>query len=146
MKRRSSVEEWGNTTEIGGNKHKKQKDDDDDRPLSLLHLCMRQATMHLPHYAHKLRMLPTDLSLTLLHDFLRKRHVSPYFSELRILCRNSSWSSHTLSLCGVPRLNSRGAQWLSILPHLTQLDLRGCQWLDNLNFLPGMLGTTSISI
>lgn len=119
-----------------GSHHKKQRCLYTDRP-SLLQLCMREAAWNLPRHAHKLQFLPTDLSITLLHDFLR-RFPAPSFKELKILCENA-WSIQNLSLCGVKRVNNRGVQQISSLPNLVQLDFRGSQWLTNLNFLSGVL-------
>jgi len=135
--KRSSVE-WRYSEEQrleNGSRNKKQRCLYTDKP-SLLHLCMRQAALHLPRHGQRLQFLPTDLSITLLHDFLR-RSPAATFTELKILCENS-WSLQNLSLCGVQRLNSRGIQQLSLLPNLVRLDFRGCQWLVNLNFLSGM--------
>jgi len=138
--KRSSVEwRYSEDYRLENESHnKKQRCVYTDRP-SLLDLCMRQGALHLPQYAHKLHFLPNDLSITLLRDFLG-RCPPPSFTELRILCE-SSWSSQSLSLSRVPRLNCRGVQQLALLPHLVQLDFRGCQWLGNLNFLSGMFLT-----
>lgn len=116
------------------------------RRPSLLQLCIHQATMYLPCHARNLHLLPLEITATLVEGFLWKSP-SASLRELEIVCGFLP-RLETLRLTGVPGLNDRGIQHLSMMRNLMRLDLRGCSWLENLCFLPGkfLLGTHQIKI